>query len=664
MKIFGRIVLALAVLAVVVIALPFLIPAERYRSPIEQAVAKATGRALHIDGALRFTVYPDIGVSAQNVRFANAPGARDAQMAQVDTLIVGVKLLPLLSRRVEIGRLRLEKPVIHLEIAKDGTPNWAFGTEARTPETSPTQSGAGVVGAVSLANLHIEDGMLSYYDARSGRQEIMEDVDADLSMSALDKPLNAHAELTYKGARAKLDVKVDNPGAFLKSADTPISVALSSDKADFTFNGRTGGKGETTGKLALKISSLRQLIGWLSKPLGPGETLGAMTLDADVAVKQGNIAANSLKMTLDGMTITGKLALNSAEKTPALNGALALDRLDLNPYIGSGTPAASQGASGGAPPPSAQGWSEEPIALAVFALANADLSFDLGALKMRKIDIGQSSLGLTLHNGLLTATLKNATLYGGSGKGKLVIDATAKTPTLTSTLDVSGVAIRPLLTALVGVDRIEGTGALSFDISSQGESQRAIVGALSGKGQMLVRDGAISGVDLASVARILQSAMSGQGLGQATGDKAKTDFAEMGGTFTITKGVMHNEDFHLLNPLLRVSGNGDVNLSARSMDFHIEPKAVSSLEGQGGKSDGTGIGIPFRIKGPWSKLSYAPDVENLGKSLIKGLANGDSLGSLLGLTKKKSGSTNTQKTDEQTNTKSDIGKALQGLFGK
>src|SRR4051812_24137351 len=120
--------IAVAAIIAVVVAAVFLIPADVYRGPIEQAGEAATGRALHLQGPLGFTLYPEIGFSVSDVTLANAAGARDPEMASVGRMIVGVRLLPLLSRRVEITNLVLEKPVIHMEVGKDGTGNWVFAS--------------------------------------------------------------------------------------------------------------------------------------------------------------------------------------------------------------------------------------------------------------------------------------------------------------------------------------------------------------------------------------------------------------------------------------------------------------------------------------------------------------------------------------------------------
>jgi AsmA protein len=88
----------------------------------------------------------------------------------------------------------------------------------------------------------------------------------------------------------------------------------------------------------------------------------------------------------------------------------------------------------------------------------------------------------------------------------------------------------------------------------------------------------------------------------------KTDFAELGGTFKITKGVATNTDLLLKSPLLRLTGKGRVNLPKRNVNYRLEPKLVATTKGQGGKAGGSGIMVPVVVQGPWDNISYTPDL--------------------------------------------------------
>ncbi|HSB59106.1 MAG TPA: hypothetical protein VLD66_05830, partial [Methyloceanibacter sp.] len=88
-------------------------------------------------------------------------------------------------------------------------------------------------------------------------------------------------------------------------------------------------------------------------------------------------------------------------------------------------------------------------------------------------------------------------------------------------------------------------------------------------------------------------------------------FAALGASFKIAKGQAQTADLHLQGPLVRMTGAGTVNLPGQALKFRVDPQVVASLEGQGGKADLAGLGVPVIIAGPWSKPSIYPDIEGI-----------------------------------------------------
>src|SRR5690242_17884078 len=122
-----RIQLLILAAVVVLLATPFLLPVNVWRGPIESAAAMALGRDVQIRGPLHLSIYPDIGLRLSDVSVANAPGARNPQMIAAKSVVVGAKIAPLFSGRLEVTELTLQGAKIDLETGTDGVPNWSFG---------------------------------------------------------------------------------------------------------------------------------------------------------------------------------------------------------------------------------------------------------------------------------------------------------------------------------------------------------------------------------------------------------------------------------------------------------------------------------------------------------------------------------------------------------
>ena len=121
------------------------------------------------------------------------------------------------------------------------------------------------------------------------------------------------------------------------------------------------------------------------------------------------------------------------------------------------------------------------------------------------------------------------------------------------------------------------------------------------------------GINLAAMLRNVSTAF----LDSSANDTQKTDFAELAGTYTITNGIVKNDDLFLKSPLLRVDGKGTSDLPKRTVDYRVTPKVVASTEDQGGDAGAAGLAVPVQITGPWDNLAFAPDLSGAIDEIIK-----------------------------------------------
>ena len=217
---------------------------------------------------------------------------------------------------------------------------------------------------------------------------------------------------------------------------------------------------------------------------------------------------------------------------------------------------------------------------------------------------------MVLKNGLMKVRLPELQAYGGKGLGTIQVDGGVPVARVTGNFTVNNVSALPLLTDAMALEWVAGNGSISIGFTAQGLNQRALVQTLTGQGRFAFTDGAIVGVNIPQMVR-------GFGQGSDSGldrdETLKTDFSELSGTFGIVKGIVTNKDLNLVGPLIRVTGAGQIDLPARSLDYAAMPKIVASLEGQGG-GDATGVTIPVRIEGPWAKPRIIPDLEGLASN--------------------------------------------------
>ncbi|MDJ1018524.1 MAG: AsmA family protein, partial [Paracoccaceae bacterium] len=90
MKWLWRVLAIIVVLAVLAAGALFLVPADRIASLATDRFEAATGRALAIEGDIRPSLWPVLGLSAGAVRIENADWAGPEPMFEAERVSVGV----------------------------------------------------------------------------------------------------------------------------------------------------------------------------------------------------------------------------------------------------------------------------------------------------------------------------------------------------------------------------------------------------------------------------------------------------------------------------------------------------------------------------------------------------------------------------------------------
>jgi AsmA protein len=139
----------------------------------------------------------------------------------------------------------------------------------------------------------------------------------------------------------------------------------------------------------------------------------------------------------------------------------------------------------------------------------------------------------------------------------------------------------------------------------------ALKKALGGSASLKLANGALKGIDIAGSIRNAKArlgALRGEH-DQAADSTQKTDFSELTATFKIAKGVARNNDLSLKSPLLRVGGEGEVNIGEDRLNYLVKASIVGTSKGQGGRDteELSGITVPVRVAGPLEKPSYKLD---------------------------------------------------------
>lgn len=496
---------------------------------------------------------------------------------------------------------------------------------------------------LQMDDVRIEDGTLRYTDERTKKTQSVTAVNMKLNIKSLSSALTASGDFAWQGEKTEFDGKVSPVRSVLEEKPSQLEFAAKNRHVAANYDGtlHVGEGADLEGKLDIKGGSVKSLAKWLGTAVPNVAGLGPFSVAGDLRTNGNVTSLSNAKMTLDGATATGNTRVTTGGERPYVAANLQISELNLNKYLGSSGGAAREAPAEKAPAaakPAAKpqkdngpgsiedlidkpatgpkvhgyteraGWSNAPIDLSLFGVADADAKLRVGKLIFQDIKVGQTAMTVALKNKVLKTTFDNIQLYEGKGKGFLNVDATSKAPAIGANFGLDGLAALPFLKDAADMDWLSGKAHLALQLATRGGSQLQLVENLNGKADFSFADGALVGFNVAGAVRGISQ---GKFSAFKKSPTEKTDFSELSATFKVTDGIAENQDLKLTSPLLRVSGAGAVQLPQRTLDYTVKPKLVASLEGQKGAVDVKGVEVPVRITGPWDKPKYEPDLKGL-----------------------------------------------------
>jgi len=580
-------------------------PTQLAAREAERRIEAATGRDLVLGGDVNVSFWPALGFSAKQASLSNPDGFSTEQpFIAADRIVFAVALLPLLGGDIQVKQLIFEGAELNLVSRTPTEANWTFPTEESAPEQQTT------IEDLRLDDVRLIDGVITFQGAGEEPPMVLQDVDASLALESLDAPAQLQANFDYRDQRLTLDSEIATPRAILENGETPLTARLRGDPLEADFDGAFNvATGALTGALEANGSSVRRVMAWIGSPMAEGGGFGAFRLNAQMARLGDRTDLTDATINLDDIEARGTLALIGQESGRLrVEGALNAGAVDLNPYL----PTPAQGAqTGGVEVDTA--WSSAPLDLSGLRALDANLNLTLGGLRFQRMSFSNVVLALRIANGAADARLSRISLYGGSGTARLIADGSGATPRIAVELNADNVQAEPLLTDAVGFDKIAGRGRLTASLVGAGASQAAVMHSLRGNASFTFNDGAWKGVNLAQMARTVQALQTGETAGQGSA----TDFAELGANLTVANGIAATENLRLLNPYVRLDGTGVINIGEQTIDMRIAPRAVNSAQGQGGDASIAGLGIPFRVTGAWSRVSFRPAIEEAVQNQLR-----------------------------------------------
>lgn len=383
-------------------ALWLFLDAEALRPRIVAAVESATGRRFTV-GAVGLGLSLTPRIELRDVALANAEGGSRPEMLTARRVAVSARLLPLLSRRVEIARIEVEAPDLLLETDAQGRPNWAFapreapagpGAPPPQPSSAPRQ-----MPQLGIDALRLTEGRVTWRDARSGVAEVVAIPALDIG-APIAGPTTLEGQVALRGQTVAVEATTGAVAAFGGAEPWPFRAMLGVAGAEARAEGRLAAEAAWSVALDVRAADLTRLAALLPDvPLPPLRDItasgraagrGAEVVSAgDLALR---IGASDLSVLRPGLALRGaQLTAASLDAPLALAAEATLGGAPLRLTGTAGAPAILLGRSAGPLPldlrletngatARMQGRIAEPRAMAGVDLALSAEAADLAAL--------------------------------------------------------------------------------------------------------------------------------------------------------------------------------------------------------------------------------------------------------------------------------------------
>jgi AsmA protein len=542
---------------------------NQYKPRIVQAVKERTQRTLKLEGDIGLSLWPSIGAKIGKASLSER--ASDREFAAVEEVRVFLKLLPLLSKEAVVDTVRVRGLRVNIVKGRDGKLNVDDLAGPPTAKPAPAAKDAGGDFKVDIAGLDIANATIAYADQATGTKVMLSNVNLKTGRIVPGAPGRVELSLRARGDQPKLDL-------------------LAALKTQLTFD--AGRQSAALEDLALEVKGAAADIKELAF-----NAAGRATLDSAKERVQAQLAGK-----FGDSSFKAQFGMNGFA-APAISFDVDLDRLDVDRYL---TPASP----GGKPKPVATG-PEPRFDLSGLRALRADGALKIGSFKAINVKGSNVRLTVKANGGRVVLDPVTADFYQGKLASAITVNAAPATPTFAVRHRFNGISIGPLVKDLADSDILEGKGDVAADVTTQGNTVSALKHALNGTASLKLADGALKGIDIAGSIRSVKArlgALRGEQT-QAADSRARTDFSELTATFKITNGVARNNDLDMKSPLLRVGGEGEINIGADSLNYLIKASIVGTTKGQGGREleELRGVTVPVRVSGPLAAPSYKLD---------------------------------------------------------
>ena len=589
---FIAVLLAAVVLLGVIAAalLPRFIDPNQYRDEITQLVYDQSGLKVSINGPIGWSIFPWVGLSLEDV---SVEGANSSKLAQLGSAGVSVKLIPLLSKRIEMQTLELKGLELTLVRNAKGKGNWQVSapksSEQQTSgrqEPSPTsksETGSSPL-KLDIASVNVSGLLISYDDLQSKQKYIIDQ--ASLTTGAIrnqqpfDFEMKAHittpdlvvnslirGEMTFNLEAGRYDIqnlKVSATPDLDKGESLSIVGNVQYQQTPMLVKGNLG-------VAEFNLANLLNQMKVQLPPMADPNALNKLSFDSHFSTNGESLTADKLQLQLDSFTLDGNFKMNSIDRGD-MQFSFTGNDLNLDNYL----PPATDNAEATDEEQSAQPGSEKTssgkehplVPEEMLRSLNLDGSMKLASLTVAKFIFEQPSVDIKAAQGKQEVRI-GSRFYQGTIDMTSSLDVRQPgNPKMAASAELKNISLEALSKPIPDLASLQGDVNAGMKVHTQGQYASVLTKNLNGNIEFKIDKGVFTDANFdkmvcEGVAKIRKKEL------RATDWGSSTEFTDLSGTFVIKNGVASNDNLIAALAYMNLKGDGYVNLVDRQLDYHM-----------------------------------------------------------------------------------------------
>jgi hypothetical protein len=351
------IIIACLVFLFVVVAsvAPFLIDLNKYKSNLLDLVKPSVPRAIDFK-KIELTILTGLGAEIQGLRIGENPAFGNGDFLTLERVDIKVKLLPLLEKQIQLRKLIMVRPVVHLIRNAKGEFNFmdlTKGSSIDKPEAADKETvkegakGTGGSTEALLAGVMVSDfallkGQINFLDEMISKSPIIRKVDSlDLKLEdvSLNKPvkisLAAHLpgivgqNVTFKGVLGPIGERLNINRLFMDIALTlkdfpvaeirpymPKNLPLYPENGDISLNLNLNGNMASVVTSHGEITCTKLVLAEAGGKNRTGNISVHLQEKLEIEWEKGGVEIETLEMSLNENTLSIKGRVDGVKNKP------------------------------------------------------------------------------------------------------------------------------------------------------------------------------------------------------------------------------------------------------------------------------------------------------------------------------------------------------------